>query len=168
VGKEDEKIRQAGLVFYKDDIDKIDKLLQELVTSSRAKCALLIDKDGYLVQKYGETTYDMDTICALIAGSFAATRQMAKLVGEEEFSVILHQGKNDNIQLSLVGERAILTCIFDNTTTLGMIRFYSNLIVRKLKNMFDEISSRKETTSESVDKDFGNAAKKKVDDALNF
>ena len=42
---------------------------------------------------------------------------MAKLLGEEEFSIMFHQGKKDNIQLSLVGERTILAIIFDDKTT---------------------------------------------------
>ena len=50
---------------------------------------------------------------------------MAKLLGEEECSALFHQGKSDNIQLSLVGDRALLTAIFDEQTTVGMVRLYA-------------------------------------------
>ena len=105
----------------------------------------------------------MDTISALVAGSFAATKQMAKLLGEEEFSIMFHQGKKDNIQLSLVGERTILAVIFDDSTTLGMVRLYASQIASKLAELFGEISDRK-SEGEKISQDFGQAAKGKLDD----
>jgi len=40
----------------------------------------------------GDTkSIDHQTISALVAGSYAATREMAKLLGEVEFSVLFHQ-----------------------------------------------------------------------------
>jgi predicted regulator of Ras-like GTPase activity (Roadblock/LC7/MglB family) len=107
----------------------------------------------------------MDTISALVAGSFAATKQMAKLLGEEEFSIMFHQGRKDNIQLSLVGERTILAIIFDDKTTLGMVRLYASQVSSKLASLFDEIAARK-TEAESISKDFSSQAKSKLDDVF--
>ena len=82
---QNERLRQDRLTFYKEDVDQIDKLLAEFLRLSGAKCALLIDKEGHLVTKRGELrTIDIDTISALVAGSFAATKEMARLLGEEE------------------------------------------------------------------------------------
>ena len=121
-----EKLRYDRLLFYKDDIDKIDQLLAEFLRLSGAKCALLIDKEGHLVTKRGELrTIDIDTISALVAGSFAATKEMARLLGEAEFSALFHQGERDNIQLTLVGDRTLLTILFDDRTTVGMVRLYA-------------------------------------------
>jgi hypothetical protein len=100
-----------------------------------------------------------------VAGSFAATKQMAKLLGEEEFSIMFHQGKKDNIQLSLVGDRTILAIIFDDKTTLGMVRLYAGQVASKLGTLFDEIATRK-SEAESISKDFGQAAKSKLDDVF--
>ena len=119
----DKKLRDNRLVFYKDDIELIDKVLAEFLRLSGSKCALLIDKEGHLVTKQGEVkSLNMDTISALVAGSFAATKEMAKLLGEEHFSCLFHQGERDNIQLSLVGDRTLLTILFDDRTTVGMVR----------------------------------------------
>jgi len=166
VGKQDEGLRSSRLVFYKEDIEKIEKILGQFLKSANAKCALLVDKDGHLVTKQGDSgTYDMDTISALVAGSFAATKQMAKLLGEEEFSIMFHQGRKDNIQLSLVGERTILAIIFDDKTTLGMVRLYASQVSSKLASLFDEIATRK-TEAESISKDFSRDAKSKLDDVF--
>ena len=86
-----ERLRHDRLTFYKDDIEKIDQILTEFLRLSGAKCALLIDKEGHLVTKRGEVkTIDMDTISALVAGSFAATKEMARLLGEDEFTALYH------------------------------------------------------------------------------
>jgi predicted regulator of Ras-like GTPase activity (Roadblock/LC7/MglB family) len=132
-----EKLRHDRLTFYKDDIEKIDKLLAEFLRLSGAKCGLLIDKEGHLVTKRGELrTIDFDTISALVAGSFAATKEMARLLGEEEFTAMYHQGERDNIQLSLVGDRTLLTILFDDRTTVGMVRLYANETAKKLAEIY--------------------------------
>jgi len=164
MGKSDDSLRSTRLVFYKEDIDIIGKSLTVFLKNANAQCALLVDKDGHLVTKEGESsTYDMDTISALVAGSFAATKQMAKLLGEEEFALMFHQGKKDNIQLSLVGERTILAVIFDDRTTLGMVRLYSSQVSSKLGQIFTDISTRK-SEGEKISQEFGQAAKGKLDD----
>ncbi len=138
-----DRLREDRLVFYRDEMAKIDVILKELVNLSGAKCGILVDKDGHLVAKTGVVReFDIDTIAALVAGSFAATREMARILGEEEFSVIFHQGQRDNIQLTLVGDRTILTVIFDDQTTVGMVRLYTTETARKLTELFELIRSR--------------------------
>lgn len=161
----DEKLRDSRLVFYKEDIDKIDKMLEEMLRLSKAKCALLIDKDGHLVTKQGgSSSYDTDTIAALVAGSFAATKEMARILGEEEFSVLFHQGKKDNIHLTLVGNRTLLAIIFDDKTTVGMVRLYSNEVTKKMVNVFNEAGKKPAGSGQQVDKGYADAARSKVDE----
>ena len=133
----DKSLRDARLVFYKDDVYAINAILYAFLNQSAVKCALLIDKDGHMVTHRGSSKrIDLDTISALVAGSFAATREMARILGEEEFSALYHQGKSDNIQLSLVGDRALLTAIFDETTTIGMVRLYATEAAKRLAVIF--------------------------------
>ena len=138
----DTSLRDTRLVFYKEDVDSINAILDAFLKQSAAKCALLIDKDGHMVTHRGASQkIDLDTISALVAGSFAATREMAKLLGEEEFSALFHQGKSDNIQLSLVGDRALLTSIFDESTTVGMVRLYAAEAAKRLAILFKKKAS---------------------------
>jgi predicted regulator of Ras-like GTPase activity (Roadblock/LC7/MglB family) len=164
-----EKLRQDRLSFYKEDIERIDKVLAEFLRLSGAKCALLIDKDGHLVTKRGEVrTIDMDTISALVAGSFAATKEMARLLGEEEFTALFHQGARDNIQLSLVGDRTLLTILFDDRTTVGMVRLYANEAAKKLSDIYQQATNRPESASDpSLDAEYGNSAKKRLDNLFD-
>lgn len=141
--REDDKLRNQRLAFYKRDILLINKLLEIFLKRSQSKCALLIDKEGHLITTSGETqSFDMDTVCTLLAGTFAATRQWAKLLGEDEFSVLFHQGKRDSIQVTLVSERALLAVIFDDRTQLGLVRLISGEAAKKLEEIFLQASNR--------------------------
>ena len=96
-----------------------------------------------MVTKAGSTEdFDMQAVSALVAGSYAATREMARLLGEDEFSVLFHQGKRDNIQLTLIGDRTILATVFDERTTIGMVRLYAKEASEKLTKIFDKINNK--------------------------
>jgi len=128
------------LVLTEEAMVRINKSLISLLKQSDAKCALLVDQDGKCVAKKGFTkTIDTDALSALIAGAFSSTRAMAKLVGERDFSVLFHQGNKDHIHNVLVDDDTILTVIFDDRTTIGMIRLYSKEVAQKLKEILSEI-----------------------------
>ena len=164
-----EQLRQNRLVFYKDDIDKIDKVLTEFLRLSGAKCALLVDKEGHLVTKHGEVkTLNMDTISALVAGSFAATKEMAKVLGEEHFSMLFHQGERDNIQLSLVSDRTLLTILFHDRTTVGMVRLYAAETCKKIATIFEANAKRNaDAPQPSLGENYGDSAKSKLDNLFD-
>ena len=158
-----EKLRRDRLTFYKEDVDRLEKLLTEFLRLSGAKCALLIDKEGHLVTKKGDVkSIDMDTISALVAGSFAATKEMARLLGEEEFTALYHQGHRDNIQLSLVGDRTLLTILFDDRTTVGMVRLYASETAKKLADVYVDVGKRP-GTDQPLGGEYTDSAKKRLD-----
>ena len=167
---EKRKLRETRLVFYRDDVQNINRVLREFLELSSAKCALLIDKEGHMITKQGVTrTFDMDTISALVAGSFAATKEMARLLGEDEFSILFHEGKSDNIQLSLVGDRTLLTVIFDDSTTIGMVRLYANETSKRLMECFERARNKPEPPpGEEIDQDFTSSAQNRLDDVLGL
>jgi predicted regulator of Ras-like GTPase activity (Roadblock/LC7/MglB family) len=127
------KLKQEDLVIYEEEIEEIEKALRKLIKDAQAKCVLLVDKDGHMITKQGFTqSLDTTGLSALLAGSFASTRELARLVGEPEFSVLFHQGKKDHIHITLVGERSILAVIFDDRTTIGMVRLYAREVSETL------------------------------------
>src|SRR5262245_51864723 len=163
------KLRENRLVFYQDLVRDVNRLLREFLKLSNAKCAMLVDREGHMVTRQGVTRdLDMDTISALVAGSFAATREMARVLGEDEFSVLFHQGKSDNIQLSLVAERTLLTVIFDEATTVGMVRLYAAETTKRLVELFErherDVKERGAPEGEALVENFADNAKDKLDD----
>lgn len=160
-----QQLRDDRLVFYQSQMDRIGEVLREFLRLSGARCAILVDKEGHLVEKVGDAPgFDADTISALVAGAFAATRQIAKLLGEEEFSAMFHQGQRDNIQLNLVGDRTILTVLFDDTTTVGMVRLYANEAASRLVEIFsDDQGAGEEAPNADLEEDFEDRTRERLD-----
>ena len=159
-----QRLREDRLVFYREELVRIDGILDELIKLSGAKCSLLIDKDGHLVTRTGAMKdFDLDTIAALVAGSFAATREMARVLGEEEFSVLFHQGHKGSIQLSLVGERTILAVIFNDQTTVGMVRLYTLEASNKITELFKSLVGRHRDAAVELAPDYAESGKERLD-----
>ena len=153
-------------MFYAEDIDEMDHILSDCLDAAKAKCALMIDKEGHMVTKKGFTkSFDTDSIAALVAGSFASTRQVAKLLGENEFTVLFHQGKNEHIHVSLVAERALLVIIFDDRTTIGLVRLYAEELTAKIAEALNRASERHEGMAyQGPGEGFEDAAQDRLDE----
>ena len=86
------------------------------------------------------------------------------MLGETEFSVLFHQGKNENIHIALVAERALVVVIFDDRTTLGMVRLYADELTQRLTDSMLRSFERNKDKDESVSKDYTDAADQALDD----
>jgi hypothetical protein len=78
--------------------------------------------------------------------------------------VLFHQGKNENIHIGLVAERALVVVIFDDRTTLGMVRLYAEELTEKLGELLIKLMEKNAGRDVSVGKDFKDAAEKALDD----
>jgi len=158
-------LQEENLIIYEEQIEKIDRALIKLIKGAEAKCALLVDKDGHLITRQGFThSLDTTALAALLAGSFASTREIARLVGEPEFSVLFHQGKRDHIHISLVGERSILVVIFDDRTTIGMVRLYAKECGDELVMVLGQTTREKKKEEKTIDSDFAASAEERLND----
>lgn len=157
---------EDALIIYEEEITRIDALLTRMLKGAEAKCALLVDKDGHLITRQGFThSLDTTALAALLAGAFASTKEIARLVGEPEFSVLFHQGKKDHIHMTIVGERSILVVIFDDRTTIGMVRLYAKETAVELSKIFEQILVKSGTGgNEGISSDFAAMANNKLDD----
>jgi predicted regulator of Ras-like GTPase activity (Roadblock/LC7/MglB family) len=139
----DQKLKSDRLVFYTRDVARLDTEIDGFLELAGARCALLIDREGHLVTRRGEAVQSsLESISALIAGSFAATREMARLLGENEFATLFHQGQRDSIQISLVDDRALFAVVFDQRTNLGLVRYYAVETTKRLNEIMIEMETR--------------------------
>ena len=116
----------TGLTVY-------EGLLEELLAASQSLTALLITKQGTVVASAGDTTYFNTTaMAALIAGMFTATREVARMVGENQFSILLQQGELRHIHISLVTGDTMLIIVFEDHNRIGLIRHNARKMGLKL------------------------------------
>ncbi len=135
----------SDLVMYEEEFRLVDAELQRLHGQSNAKVVFLVDKNGQLIASVGETRgLDTTSLASLTAGNIAATGGMAKLLGEKEFSILFHEGEKDNIHISIIGQRVILVVIFDQRSSLGLVRLRVKKSSETLARIFDTIKDKAE------------------------
>jgi predicted regulator of Ras-like GTPase activity (Roadblock/LC7/MglB family) len=133
-------VARCHLVLFEQDVEHVNAVLDVFLKETEAKCVLLLDKGGQLIAVRGLTDMmDTTSLSALAAGAFASTREIARLIGEPEFSVLFHQGRREHIHVSLVDSDTLLMAIFDDRTTIGMVRLYARDTEEQIARLFDEV-----------------------------
>ena len=136
-------VGSASWSFTEDDFAAITHMLQRFLYDSNARCALLVDRTGQLVATVGEQpTFDPTAFATLTAADFSANDQLARLIGENDFSTLFHQGEKESMYLADVARRVILVVLFDNRTTLGLVRLKMKQAVDELARLFEQIFAR--------------------------
>ncbi len=119
-----------------EDVANIDGVLQDYLQKSESDLAVIIDKGGNVISQYGDLeVMDVTIIAALAAGSFAATKELARRIGEVEFNALYHQGNGSHIFMNSVDDDTIMITVFGGQTTVGLVRFYSTSAASGLANV---------------------------------
>jgi predicted regulator of Ras-like GTPase activity (Roadblock/LC7/MglB family) len=119
---------------------QIKAVLARLRMDSSARVVFLVDKDGQEIAVQGEVgNIDTTSLSSLAAGNVAATGGMAELIGEKEFPTLSHEGERESIHISVIG-RLLLVVVFDERSTLGLVKLRSRQVAQTLSTMIDEIT----------------------------
>jgi predicted regulator of Ras-like GTPase activity (Roadblock/LC7/MglB family) len=133
----------ASWSFTQEDFSAITESLERFLASANARCALLVDRAGQLVATVGEQpAFDPTAFATLTAADFSANDQLAKLIGETDFKTLCHQGETASMYLADVAHRVILVVLFDNATTLGLVRLKMKDTVADLNRLFEAMFAR--------------------------
>jgi predicted regulator of Ras-like GTPase activity (Roadblock/LC7/MglB family) len=135
----------ADFVLYEEEFKHLEESLRRLRMEANAKAVFLIDKNGQQIASAGEVEqFDTTSLASLTAGNVAATDGLAKLIGEREFSVLFHEGQQDHIHISIVAKRAILVVIFDDRSSLGLVRLRVKRASVDLEKTFEIMAQKGE------------------------
>ena len=136
-------MENSPLVMYDEDLRAVLAVAERLVRDANAKGVFVVDHNGQLIAATGELQgLDTTSLASLTAGSVAATGGLAKLVGEDEFPVHFHQGQQNNLHISLIGGRIILVVVFDDRSSLGLVRLRVKKLGGQLAKVFEEIQKK--------------------------
>jgi predicted regulator of Ras-like GTPase activity (Roadblock/LC7/MglB family) len=142
-------------VMYDEEFKQINIVIEKLLREANAKVIFLVDKNGQLISGVGEVErFDTTSLASLTAGNIAATGGLAKLIGEKEFSILFHEGEKDNLHISIVGGRVILVVLFDNRSSLGLVRLRVKKASDELTVIFDGLMQKAEEKEKSGTTDF--------------
>ena len=127
------------IVMYEEEFNQIKQVISKLRIDANAKVVFLVDKNGQQIAAHGDIeNLDTTSLASLTAGNVAATDGLSRLIGEREFSILFHEGEKDNIHISIVAQRVILVVIFDEKSSLGLVR----LRVKKASHELNEVFAR--------------------------
>jgi predicted regulator of Ras-like GTPase activity (Roadblock/LC7/MglB family) len=146
------------------DVEQFDELLGAFLRDTQAQCVMLVDRTGRLLTSAGDTAgLDNITFASLVAGDFAASDQLARLLGEDEFSSLYHAGEGGSMYLADVSGWAILAALFDGKTTLGMVRLRSKTTVPRFIAIFETIAARPKAQSMGMNENWLDDAEDEID-----
>ena len=155
------------IILTAKQFDEITKVLTELAAKTKASTILLADISGQLITQRGNAD-EINTaiLSALAASDFAATSEMAKLVGEDaKFKLLFHEGEKRNVYLSNVGDNFFLVVVFDVSVTLGLVRIYTKKAIQNLLGVFDS-SEQGDDASKILDQDFSSMLGDMLDESF--
>src|SRR5437867_3913830 len=140
----------APIVIRETNYHQIKAVLARLRLDASARLVVLVDKDGQQIAVHGELG-DLDTtsLASLAAGNVAATGGMAKLIGESEFPTLSHEGERESIHICVIG-RVLLVVVFDDRSSLGLVKLRSKQISHELARTFAEIERDSEFATDAL------------------
>jgi predicted regulator of Ras-like GTPase activity (Roadblock/LC7/MglB family) len=122
-----------SIILTKSDTQKIQEIIERELLKGGADHVIMVDMSGNLVMEHGSLRVDdISSLAVLSAANFAATAEIAKLIGEEDFSLLFHKGDTRSIHFSRLGKNFLLITLFNDNISLGLIRLKSNNVTQEL------------------------------------
>jgi len=151
-------------VFFARDVHQMNLILGKFLQKSEAETVLLVDEAGHLMARQGQQSpASEDTITALVAGTYAAARALAQMLGAAEFSSFIPRGGGGNLLLLRCGDRALLAVAFDDNASVTLVRTYALEAIRRLEAVFQPAPARAEDADERIE---GERFEQEIDEAL--
>ena len=143
---------RAEWAIFEEDYWAINNVLDDLLASSRAGNVILIDRTGQLITQCGpDVDFDLTSFASLCAADFEANYALARLIGEEDFSTLYHQGAQDSMYLGKIIKGVVLAVIFGKETTLGLVRLRVKRAVDELDGIIENLYEKLEYRNEEYD-----------------
>ena len=130
---------ETTVIIHEQQFQRIKNVLARLCVECAARVVFLVDRDGQPIAFHGDIG-DMDTtsFSSLAAGNVAATTSMAKLIGEDVFPAVVHEGERESIFISVIG-RSLLVVVFDERSTLGLVKLRTKKASHEVASIIDDV-----------------------------
>lgn len=144
------------IVLSTEIFNEISKVLKELEATIRAEVVVFCEAGGVPITDAGnQDTIDLSALSSLAAGNVAATREMARMLGESDaFKFVFLEGDRYNLYLCNVGTEYLLTIAIGKSVALGMLRIYANRAVKQLEQIIEKAKKEDAATDALLDGEF--------------
>jgi predicted regulator of Ras-like GTPase activity (Roadblock/LC7/MglB family) len=154
---------ETPVVIHEHQFLKLKSVLARVCVECAARVVFLVDRDGQPIAFHGDIA-DMDTtsFSSLAAGNVAATTSMAKLIGEDVFPAVVHEGEHESIFICVIG-RSLLVVVFDERSTLGLVKIRTKKASYEVAAILNEIAKDSETQRQSENSFFSEITDDDID-----
>ena len=130
-------------VMFPEEQQQMSMVCARLARDANAKAVLLIGRDGQPIADAGDVDeLDVTSLSSLTAGNVAATGGISKILREKDFTSQFHEGEKTHVHITLVGGRAILVVLFDERSSLGLVRLRVRKSSEELNRIFEALLSK--------------------------
>ncbi len=130
-------------VIFAEEQQQIELVCQRLHRDANAKAVLLIGRDGQPIAAAGSTDeLDVTSLSSLTAGNVAATGGISKILREKDFTSQFHEGERTHVHITLVAGRAILVVLFDERSSLGLVRLRVKKASEEMARQFELVARK--------------------------
>ncbi len=134
--------------LHEVEFRRIETILSKMQKELRAELVLLISRSGQPIVISGLTkNIDCTALSSLAAANLAATDSLANIVGEREFSVLLHQGRQRSLFISDLLKSFSLVLVFDAAASSGLVRYKCKRTSLLLEDVIRDFQRKVEKTT---------------------
>lgn len=154
---------ETPIVIHEHQFSRIKTVLARLCVECAARVVFLVDRDGQPIAFHGDIgNMDTTSFSSLAAGNVAATTSMAKLIGEDVFPAVVHEGERESIFISVIG-RSLLVVVFDERSTLGLVKLRTKRASHEVASIFEDIARDSEKQREEQNSFFAEITDEDID-----
>jgi predicted regulator of Ras-like GTPase activity (Roadblock/LC7/MglB family) len=158
---------QSPFIIQEHQFQRMKNILARLCVEGAARVVFLVDRDGQTIAFHGDIAgMDTTSFSSLAAGNVAATSSMAKLIGEDVFPAVVHEGERESIFISVIG-RSLLVVVFDERSTLGLVKLRTKRASFEVAAILDEAVANSATYSTDHNSVFAEITDEDIDGLFN-
>lgn len=138
----------TGLAVGQEEIAELDACLEKIKGEVDATSLLVLDQSGQiLASRNRRGGPDEVTFGALLAGTFASSRQIALVLNEHDFKTMIQLGETESFYAELISDRWIVAVVFRKQTQVGLVK----VVCKKYVPIFEKIYEKAKNTSRRRD-----------------
>jgi predicted regulator of Ras-like GTPase activity (Roadblock/LC7/MglB family) len=154
----------TNLIVGTEESTMIQKCLERLMDETGATYSMLLDRAGQVLAWQGNGHQaEMMHLGALLAGTYASSQEMARLLKEENFRVLVQEGMKEKIFTETVEGRWLLVVVFDHQAHLGLVKVLAKRATESLGTILHLVIERNDSRRSQLTAGMAKAATDTID-----
>ncbi|MBN2031412.1 roadblock/LC7 domain-containing protein [bacterium] len=149
----------SNQILTRTQFEKITDCLSGLAEKLRVSMILLVNSSGQIVAERVSSSWQGDStvLSTLTASSYAASKEMARLLGEvSNFQMVLYEGHHQNMMMAKINADFFLAVAFEKGVAIGMVRLFTKKTIEQLLPILHQGKEDRDEIKKIFDHEFQN------------